>query len=778
MKKKISEWFRDKIQNRIDDEEFEIMQNGFKRINREKDQVNQLIFFLRSFVLHLFIALLIYRVLPKLYCLKSTYEAIYEVVGFISFDKWLWLYVILCIFGLIYFTLKEIAFFRWEKLDFVKNKVVKKFYEHFLYEIPQRYLNIFEGLYVVQYCYFVMSANTHHIRWMGFFYVLCGIFCDFNFIINDDSKYYFLHSQRMELESREHVDNDDPICNRNDLNHNLKEMSDNLFGYIRSLTQEKMGIIAVTGRWGTGKTSTVQTTLWRIREKVVDEFFICEIDCKRFTNQELLMYVNLYLEQLLDRYNVNIRVLGSASTYIESVIELITESNQKTKWLNIFTKFQDVYEDYSLQRKRFEMKIQSLLKRSGRKNIIFVFDDLERNENYSVILPVLNDILNIKGITSIIIAGEKIDDTPDFNKYYSIKFRVEDVPEEQIIHREQRQFLKYCNAKNGDTLVDIQLKNEKTWSIFNDEKTNKISQIYDLIQYDALKKMDYSLEMDPLKQYIEKKCCKYLQSCEEFAIKVENELGEIGLTALINIVYLAQNIMKVQYDEEKDYFELEEVDEEEIKEKIQDRILGNFSPQELSQAVHMAYICCSEKHKNIQDRNTYEIGMKRIEYIKEVMERYKSLLSNIDMINNKLRENKERWRRSIWIKKPYLQLIIEECFETQLDEKQKIEKSLYSMYAYNSFVDFQDYTYVRVKLNVIDFAEHGKYIIKINEYLRDSKQAQKCIYEYKKIEGTAAERHQQYNSYVSEYIRSKEKKEYTYLDKKNIIDILQKVNKL
>lgn len=199
------------------------------------------------------------------------------------------------------------------------------------------------------------------------------------------------------------------VAGKGYLTKSQKIVLDNLIDLIDKRSQKDSYNIGLIGAWGCGKTSITDTLIneFQNRNKKEKQYFMLKIGALTLNEmQNVVIYVKEYIENLFNKYEID-SFWGNANVaFLNTLVEVFGNvSSLEHK----FTEDKGGFIDLEQEREYFEKQIQKLLKISGRKNIIFIIDDVDRSDEENKIIQLLVEFSSINGIISIISLDKKKD---------------------------------------------------------------------------------------------------------------------------------------------------------------------------------------------------------------------------------------------------------------------------------------------------------------------------------------------------------------------------------
>lgn len=330
--------------------------------------------------------------------------------------------------------------------------------------------------------------------------------------------------------------------------------------------------IALIGAWGTGKTSVLNTLIIDLqnRNDEKQKYFILKIDAQTIQGiSNIIEYVRGYIYTLFKQYGIVGFGGKSSVAFITALADMLVHPEANTLIRTFGSENYSVFSDLESKRQVFSENIQKLLKRSHRKNIIFVIDDAERSEHKNQILKLLSEFTSVNGILSIVSldnsydrwiqptdegkpaessqnenSDRKLSDSLD--KYIHIRVRIEEEnrieQEASIKHQIINANRQIKNTKKGLCYIDCMNKNEAN-SLFDtgtDYGTNCIESAGSTIiygEYNMLMELfHYNIEKysegESFGSYLEQIIRNYFVHCREFQNLITESGNEIAIYSI------------------------------------------------------------------------------------------------------------------------------------------------------------------------------------------------------------------------------------------------------
>lgn len=207
--------------------------------------------------------------------------------------------------------------------------------------------------------------------------------------------------KNFQFKTNESIIEDNPVFEREKLTKNQKVAFDQLNNLLENSSANQSYVSALVGDWGTGKTS-ITNSLYNLHK---DEYLFLLIDlfAIKKTN-DLIEYVNSYFKDYFYFYGIGFWGGSGDISFLKAFIDSSSNDVFQNIWKGWHIQH---FHDIHSQRADFSNNIQKFLKRSGKRKIVLIVDDLDRIENEEEIYPLLWEITEIPGIFSILNLSEK-----------------------------------------------------------------------------------------------------------------------------------------------------------------------------------------------------------------------------------------------------------------------------------------------------------------------------------------------------------------------------------
>lgn len=190
---------------------------------------------------------------------------------------------------------------------------------------------------------------------------------------------------------------DHPMFDMKQLTINQRKAFEQLNDLLESSSAHQSYVTALVGKWGTGKTG-ITNSLYSLHK---DEYLFLFIDLLliKKTN-DLIEYINSYFKDYFYFYGIGFWGGNHDIKFFKTFIDYSSENIFQNIWKewNDNNHFHDIH----TQRVDFSNNVQRLLKKSGKKKIVFIIDDMDRVNYEEEVYPLLLEITDIPGIFSVL----------------------------------------------------------------------------------------------------------------------------------------------------------------------------------------------------------------------------------------------------------------------------------------------------------------------------------------------------------------------------------------
>ena len=198
-----------------------------------------------------------------------------------------------------------------------------------------------------------------------------------------------------------------PVVGRENLTRVQIEALDSIINVVDHRKREDSINIALIGEWGSGKTCITNTFIHEIQQrkwtKNLSKYFVLVINAQVLNNtQSIVNYTKSYISELFRRYGISVFKEGSGVAFLSIMSDMLKDVRPVSAIHSILSFNASSFIDIEQERSLFANNIQKLLKKSKRKNIIFIIDNIDRIESHEQILQMLSEFTSIKGLISII----------------------------------------------------------------------------------------------------------------------------------------------------------------------------------------------------------------------------------------------------------------------------------------------------------------------------------------------------------------------------------------
>lgn len=270
-----------------------------------------------------------------------------------------------------------------------------------------------------------------------------------------------------------------PVIGRENLTKSQCDTLDQLKDVIDKRQSTDSFNMALIGAWGSGKTSITDTLIYEY-EQGDEPYFILKIGILTLKeSKNVVIYVKKYFEDLFKKYEIGIARQNVA--FLTSLSRVFSEKISMGNW---FENINDSgFFDLENEKELFVKQVSKLLKKSNKKNIIFVIDDTDRNEDKEQIIKLLAEFSSIDGIISIILLDKREDisrrtvlaignEEPVYSsidKYIHVRIRIENDNRVEYDKNVSRQIIagyqeelkkKYCYIECQNVSEEVSLFSE------------------------------------------------------------------------------------------------------------------------------------------------------------------------------------------------------------------------------------------------------------------------------------------------------------------------------
>lgn len=204
-----------------------------------------------------------------------------------------------------------------------------------------------------------------------------------------------------------------PIVGKENLTKSQKRALEQLMKILDKRMSSESFNIALIGSWGSGKTSVTETLISELqnREKNEKRYFILKLNILTFSGtKNIIEYVKKYFYCLFKKYSVMGFEGKENVEFLSALANMLNDSGTMSSALNVlFGRGETSFCDIENERQLFIERVQRLLAVSGRKNIIFVIDDVDRSDIEEQVFKLLSEFSSIDGLISVISLDKKHD---------------------------------------------------------------------------------------------------------------------------------------------------------------------------------------------------------------------------------------------------------------------------------------------------------------------------------------------------------------------------------
>lgn len=243
---------------------------------------------------------------------------------------------------------------------------------------------------------------------------------------------------------------------------NLTESQINTLIQLKNLIEHRNSTdsfnVALIGAWGAGKTSITDTLISEFEAE--NTYFILKIGALTLRNSSnIVAYVRDYFDILFRRYGIGFSRVNVS--FLSSLASLLTNSQSVEKIVNSVNN--NVFDDLEQEKEFFSKQVSKLLKKTGKKNVLFFIDDTDRCEDDDDIIKVLLEFASINGVISII----SLDKSKDILVYKEDKNNIDKVVYNRI-----------------DKYIHVRIRMDEDNHIEYDKNiTSQLTKSYDLIKH-------------------------------------------------------------------------------------------------------------------------------------------------------------------------------------------------------------------------------------------------------------------------------------------------------
>lgn len=265
--------------------------------------------------------------------------------------------------------------------------------------------------------------------------------------------------------------------------------------------------VALVGEWGTGKTSITNTFIRELQDRnshdsLKPEYFILMINTQVMNNaKNIIEYINRYITVLFRQYGI-ILVNGQTNVeFLETMAEMIEGAKPISAFQGMLGRYKDEFIDVEQERSVFTRNVQELLSASGRKNIIFVIDNIDRMSSNESLLQMLSEFSSINGIITIISldpqkdsffqltgrgkAGnsksEKLEEYNELDKYIHVRIRMPEMDEVEYEKAVSEQIISAASIFCNGVGKAISVHGKYSFSMFSNTRIMDTYEINDHI---------------------------------------------------------------------------------------------------------------------------------------------------------------------------------------------------------------------------------------------------------------------------------------------------------
>lgn len=267
-----------------------------------------------------------------------------------------------------------------------------------------------------------------------------------------------------------------PVVGKEFLTKAQSEALESLIRTIDTRKQIDSVNIALVGEWGTGKTSITNTFIRELQDRnnhdsLKPEYFILMINTQVMNSaKNIIEYINKYITVLFRQYGIILVDGQSNIEFLGIMAEMIEGTKPISAFQGMLGRYKDEFIDVEQERSVFTRNVQELLSVSGRKNIVFVIDNIDRMSSNDSLLQMLSEFSAINGIITIIsldpqrdsyfkLTGrgktdtsksEKLEEYNELDKYIHVRIRIREMDEVEYEKTVSEQIISaasiFCNG--------------------------------------------------------------------------------------------------------------------------------------------------------------------------------------------------------------------------------------------------------------------------------------------------------------------------------------------
>lgn len=276
----------------------------------------------------------------------------------------------------------------------------------------------------------VIRKNEHLVTVILFiFFIIVWLKCDGNnsliavylittFVFYSSVKYESTRVFKYPIQSNKEVLSsyvEKPVVGREYLTKGQCEALDLLIKLLDERTRTDCFNAALIGGWGQGKTSVTDTLIYELQNRDENDpnYHILKINTQVFSNtSNIVEYVKDYFYSLF-KSNGLVNLEGKSSVAFASTLADMIKVTEPASLIDGVIKISNEkwFSDIENERFIFEERVQKLLKKTNKKNIVFIIDDADRTDVKDQILQLLSEFTSINGIISIISLDKNADRT-------------------------------------------------------------------------------------------------------------------------------------------------------------------------------------------------------------------------------------------------------------------------------------------------------------------------------------------------------------------------------
>ena len=465
------------------------------------------------------------------YCLLETTDTLkyimYDFIPYITAETFMWIGIIVLITAFI-----------WSQVETQLNSV---------YSFLKRNSNAILGIFVVLEIVTYSKVASNSSLWIGFFILYAFYWLLLHSLFNRTFIYSFRDNTKIASHFTER-----PVVGTDNLTSPQKMALDCLIKTIDRRDSSDSINIALIGEWGSGKTSITNTLVMELQERdggeeKLPEYFVLMINTQVIGNTEgIVGYVRKYFSELFRNYGITLFNGDNNVAFLTILIDMLEQAKPISAVKGLIDTGNGNFIDVEQERDVFAKNVRDLLKRSGKKNVLLVIDNIDRIENENQLLLILSEFASINGIISILSLDPKKDSelkdsntdndgtNPDelvnFNKldkYIHARIRIQEVGGIEYNNSVSKQIIEESKKISVDNSCFVQVNGEYSYSLFFKNKSIIVEGDNNLLT----KLFFINLEKSNLSfgAYFENLVMDYFCKSEEVSRMIKNANSEDGI---------------------------------------------------------------------------------------------------------------------------------------------------------------------------------------------------------------------------------------------------------